>query len=586
MRVLLFSPNAFITVHALPEALVAEALQNNHIELIKVGCDGLYSDYCLSMSAAGIWPHDNHELKEQVCVKCRRNKLEINKHFNFKNIEISDYLDSTAIDEINKIVASIDTDNWLDFVYDSIPVGRFAAYEFLLSYKLNSTSLSIEQFSAYKIQLINSLKTLFAGKRIFEIFKPDRFVVYHGLYSINRIMGAIALQNKIPFYSLHAGSHLLHRMSEMTIFSGVKSQYLTGKHAAWPDYKKRNLSQVQVKRVEEHIQELIDASNVLVYSLRSGILNSENLKKFFKIDEDQKIILALMSSADENYAGTIVGALPPVSGSIFATQLEWIEELISWAKLHPEVFIIIRVHPREFPNKRENVLSEQAKALKEHFSTLPGNVRVNWPEDEIPLHDLLKIVDLGLNGSSTAGLEVLLHGIPVIIHDAQRLIAYPADLNICPQDKVEYFLSIKNALRDGRAPHHIYNVYKWFSYRSEVVAIDISDGYRLEKPRIYKRVINKVLRELKLERNSLDGLVTKRKSPLKNQNWLVHAISKNQESHIQDYMRSLANGNEPSDKESMKLVEVSIKRVFNLIAIKDQDFIRKVSKLFEKNHEI
>jgi hypothetical protein len=584
MRVLLFSPNAFITVHTLPEALVAEALQNNDIELIKVGCDGLYSDYCLSMSAAGIWPHDNRELKEQVCVKCRRNKLEINKHFNFKSIEISDYLDSSDINEINKIAASIGPDNWLDFVYDSIPVGRYAAYEFLLSYKLNSTALSTEQFIAYKIQLINSLKTLFAGKKIFEIYKPDRFLVYHGLYSVNRIMGALALQNEIPFYSLHAGSHLLHRMSEMTIFSGVKFQYLTGKHSAWHEYKKRNLNQVQIKRVEEHIQELIDASNVLVYSLGSGILNSENLKTFFEINETQKVILALMSSADENYAGTIVGALPPISGSIFTTQLEWIEQLISWAKLHPEVFIIIRVHPREFPNKRENVLSEQAKALKNHFLVLPKNVRVNWPEDDIPIHDLLKIIDLGLNNTSTAGLEILLHGIPVIIHDAQRLIAYPADLNICPQDRAEYFLSIERALQVGRSPSHIYNVYKWLSYRSEVVAIDISDGYRLEKPKLHKRIINRILRELNLERNSLDGLVAKRKTPLKNQNWLVHAIRNNQESHIQDYMEELEHNNAINDEESMKIMEESIKQVFNQIAINDQDFILKINKLFKKNN--
>ena len=72
MKVLLFSPNAYITVHSIPEALTAQCLKNNGIEIVKIGCDGLYQNFCVSMSAASIWPTDSDDLKKQICLKCKK----------------------------------------------------------------------------------------------------------------------------------------------------------------------------------------------------------------------------------------------------------------------------------------------------------------------------------------------------------------------------------------------------------------------------------------------------------------------------------------------------------------------------------
>lgn len=583
MKVLLFSPNAFITPHALPEALVAQSLIKNGIEVVKIGCAGLYQDYCVSMSAASVWPTDSNEIKKQICLKCKKNNKEINDLFSFNYDSIDSYLTPADLGLIDELGGSIKADNWIDFTYDSIPVGKYAAYEFLLNYKLNTTNLTTSEFDIYKIQIRNSLKTLIAGERLFDVIKPDRFLVYHALYSVNHIMSAIAQKRGIPFYSMHAGSHLLHRLSEMTIFRGVQAQYLTNRSTAWFEYKKRPLSSRIVKKVSEHIGELFNATSPWVYSVKSTGKNTAQLKEYFSIDAEQKVVLATMSSADETFAGSIADALPPQQESMFPTQLTWIESLIEWAKQYPKIILIIRVHPREFPNKREGVLSVQAKALRILFHQLPSNVKINWPDDDISLHDLLKIVDVGLNATSTVGLEMLLFGIPVIIYDPNQFIAYPRELNCCPQNQNEYFLAIQEAIDSGLSLDHVYGVYQWLAFRSEVVGIDIGDGFQVAQVGRLVKMTQKILKRLGLtstEPASLPGLKGSGNISLKNEKWLCHAITNGQESHLMDFVRTLPPYVDADLLQTKKQIQKSLRRLLLPLSRVDQPFLFRVNRLF------
>ena len=513
----------------------------------------------------------------------QKNNKEINDLFSFNNDNIDNYLTSADLSLVDELAESINADNWIDFVYADIPVGRYAAYEFLLNYKLNTTNLTANEFEIYKIQISNSLKTLIAGERLFDAIKPDCFLVYHALYSVNHIMSSIAQKRGIPFYSMHAGSHLLHQVSEMTIFRGVQAQYLTNRSAAWFEYRKRPLSLRLVQRVSEHIGELLNATSPWVYSIKSSGRTVSQLKEYFSIDVEQKVLLATMSSADETFAGSIADALPPQQESMFQTQLAWIESLISWAKINPKNVLIIRVHPREFPNKREGVLSVQAKALRLLFVELPPNVKINWPEDNISLHDLLKIVDVGLNSTSTAGLEILLFGIPVIIYDPKQFIAYPRELNCCPQTRDEYFLAVQEALNGGLSLENVYGVYQWLAFRTEVVGIDISDGFQVLALGRFSKLIHKILRKLGLKSTepSLPGLKDNGRIRLKNKEWLCNAIFKGHESHLLQFVRELPSYTNDDLVNTKKLIKKSLRKLLIPLAHRDQPFLLRIKKLFE-----
>ena len=162
---------------------------------------------------------------------------------------------------------------------------------------------------------------------------------------------------------------------------------------------------------------------------------------------------------------------------MFESQIAWIHKLVEWAKSRDDVFLIVRVHPRDFPNKREKVLSQQAALLRSALSELPSNAKVNWPEDSLSLHDIAKITDVCLNATSTAGLELLLLGIPTVIHDTDQLYSYPPNLNLCADSVDEYFGKIDDALAAGKSAGHVIDAFRWLAFKFDVVAMDISEAY-------------------------------------------------------------------------------------------------------------
>ena len=570
MKIALFSPNALINVHAIPEALVGEALQQNGHEIIQIGCDGLLNKYCVSMSAMGIWADDPVDKKNAACVFCKRSRLEIKNRFHFTNILIDNFAQDNDADFIAGALSNVDKNNWMRFEYEDIPVGRYAAYEFLLNYKLNKVSFSDVEWRNFFPQLENALKTLVCGRRLLNYIQPDRLTTYNSLYSVNHIMCSIADQMDIPHYTLHAGSHHVYRLSQMTIFKGLNASALLNKSRSWNKFVKIPLSQELINKADLHIKQLLEATSPWVYSVKSQNLKSEELLKFFDVKKGQKVLLATMASADERFAADLIDAMPPYKEPFFKSQINWLEHLIHWANTEKEVIIIIRVHPREFPNKREGVLSAQAIALQETFSEIPSNVKINWPSDNISLHDLVKIVDVGLNATSTAGLELLIFGLPVVIYDTAQLFSYPRELNVCSRSKESYIDDVNTAIRRGWSFDNIYNVYSWIAYRSEVVSIDISDGF-----------VNDYIISNDAPDPALRGLLTFQHEPLVNRKWLTYAIESGNESHLDAFVASLPTTTDLSYTAGFEIIKKKTILLLNKLAAGDDLFHQKISKLVD-----
>jgi hypothetical protein len=565
LSVLNFSPYAFINVHAYPESIVCKTLEGRGHSITQVRCKGIYKKNCISMSAAGISYNSSDEKKEQVCNSCKANSSTLKTVFGFATIYIDDYVTADEVSRIDQIIEDIDTENWTEFQYQDMPIGKYASYEFLLNRKISSINFDKELLLEYKAALSNALITLIASQKISQKFSPDRVISYNNLYSCNHIFGEIFKKNNSStVFSLHAGSHHKYRLSEMTIFKDYIMQSLTNRSAAWYDFSKVALNSTQVNKAYEHIVELLEAKSPWVYSIKSTKKTSEEIRKQLYIPKSAKVLLAMMASGDERFAAAMIDALPPYETPFFRSQLEWIQHLIDLAKRRPDFYIIVRVHPREFPNKREKILSTQAKILRESFDSLPSNVIVNWPEDNISLHDLVKVVDVGLNATSTAGLELLMFGIPVVIYDEMQLFSYPREFNYVASCKSDYITQITRALADGFSLDHVINAFRWIAFRSNVVAIDISDVYRVSMP---TRIINKLMKIIKL--NITDPSLNKTAiiSGVYCNAKLVCAIEKNISSHMEIFFCKDDVGDNSLEVNERILIKAMTRKYFKKIGL-------------------
>lgn len=494
MKVLFFAPHSAIWNHAFPEALVAEALAQEGNEIVYVGCGGLLNSHCISMAARAIPFEAAPAGKESVCSLCRQNKEIIRTRFKFGGIDLS----ATVNDEDRGVAAtlasSVTPQNCLDLVVDRVEVGRIALYELLIQKKKTEMEFSEAEWQRYQASLRNSILVLRVMQRIFDVARPDRVVVYNALYSVNRVVCRLAELKGIAQYFLHAGDNLSNRLQTLIVARDHAFSYYQRLRDKWIELQDRPSSTDAMSLATDHFLEVARGRSLWAYSAAPD--KDVDLRKRFGIEAGQKIICATMSSDDERFSGEVIGALPVNIPSVFPRQVDWIAALIRYVQQRRDLSLIVRVHPREFPNKRESVLSGHARMLQVALSDLPGNVKVNWPTDNISLYDLANIADVFANAWSSAGKEMAWLGLPVVLY-SHDLTLYPANLNYVGTTEAEYFRKIEQALSDGWDPERIRRTYRWCTIEYKHGSLDIADSFSRNEHRSFlARATSRLLRSV------------------------------------------------------------------------------------------
>jgi hypothetical protein len=499
MKILFFAPNSAIWGHAFPEALIAEALMQQGHEIVYIGCGGLLDDYCISMSAHDIPFAADREKKQRICRLCKKNKEIICEQFGFAGFDLSDKYQAADLNSIEEIITSVTPENCLELTLNSVEVGKIALYEILLDSKKSNLDFSPSEWERYKSSLKNALLVFHIAQRMFNQIHPDRLVVYNALYAVNRVFCRLAGLHGVPQYFLHAGGNLSKRIQTLILAKHNTVEFYRHMLEKWKEFKEHPCPHVALKAVTDHFLEVFKGRSAWAYSVAAKG-SSSDLKSFFGIDSVQKVICATLSSYDERFAAETVGVLTRVENLMFTKQVDWVKALIEYVADRNDLALLIRVHPREFPNKRENMLSEHAKVLQEVFSKTPQNVRVNWPTDNISLYDLASITDVFLNAWSSSGKEMALLGIPVVLYSSE-LVFYPSELNYVGTTEKEYFLKLEEALQAGWDSERIRMTYRWCAMEYDYSLLDIGESFAKndlqQRLPFFSRKFNKLLTFLK-----------------------------------------------------------------------------------------
>lgn len=492
MKVLFFSPHSAIWIHAFPEALVAEALAQHGNEIVYVGCGGLLKSHCIPMAAYAIPFAASASTKERLCRTCGKYKNILRKRFALGGMDLTDSVNEEDFCVADALSSSVTPENCLDLVLDGVEVGRISTYELLLQSKKIELSFDEEEWRQYRASLRNAILILRVMRRIIELTRPDRIVVYNALYSPNRIVCRLAELAGIPQYFLHAGDNLSNRLQRLIIARGHAFEYYGYLRDKWIEVQDQPISLEAMQSGTDHFLEVAKGRSMWAYSAASG--KDTDLRRRFDIPPGRKIICAVMSSSDERFSGELTGVVQANIPTIFATQVDWIKALVRYVGGREDLALIIRVHPREFPNKREGVLAEHARVLQAVLADLPANVKVNWPTDNISLYDLANIADIFANAWSTAGKEMVWLGLPVVLY-SNDLTLYPPSLNYVGTTEPEYFRKIEQALSDGWDPERIRKTYRWCALEYRNAAVDISESFSKSEHRSFmERVLGKLMR--------------------------------------------------------------------------------------------
>lgn len=579
MKVLVFAPHAHIWKHSFPEAVLVESLMISGHDIFYVTCSGGFQKHCIPMISSHIPHNAPDEVKKQICFECKANAALIVDKFGFPNVAFDKFIESDDYNEIESIIINTTRDNFAQLEIDGIKVGEIALYQVLLRYKQSKANdFSEEAWQEYLKQLHVTLVSIWALRKIIQAHKPDRIIQYSGLYSVNSVCRQLAEKNGIPSYFLHAGINQRDRLRHLIFAKSQTFDYIKSLFGSWEDkYKEMPCLEEAIKKVTDNFIDIIKSKSFLSYS--QSKTENFDIRKKFNIPKEKKIIIAIMSSYDEHLAADAVGAYQHHIKPLFRTQIEWIRTLIKFLSKRQDLFLIIRLHPREFPTKREKnsaVLSQHARDIETEFQKLPANVVINWPSDLVSFYDLIEETELFLNAFSTSARELTMLGLPVLTYHNEDVLE-PVSVIYNGNSINQYLNQIDILLQHRFDPERIRKAYRWRSLEQVYSHISIAESYN-EKDDFLK-FREKLLKKIKRTTNRIHPLwqqkrdVRKRSKELKDAqiiNNLVISDAGNLSNVIRFDQSQLINEN-----LEMDLIRSEMKRLMRYLYSKNKNVIKE-----------
>lgn len=423
---------------------MASQLDPNRFHVTVVRCRGMFEDHCVVMESKRVELDSSRAEKSAVCADCRRCTDLLARSFYHDVLDLDDFSDAADETEADLFVAGTSAENYLSRTLGSLEIGRLSSYLALIKFKKATTDLRPEEFRYYLSVLRTAYLSFKASERLLASRDFDIVLTYSAQYSANVVCAELAVKRGLSVYFVEGSSNIRERYRALRVWS-------------WPKFKMVNPAlsfyssdspdpeEVDLQRVMSHFDEINLGRSHSVYSVTSFF--KSDVRKIHGIQATSRILLATLSSYDEAFSALVIGGFPKEKfiSDVFPSQFDWIESLIHWASERPLVHLVIRLHPRDFSNRRDSVVSEQSVQWATLLKDLPSNVSVDHPYQEIPIASYFPCIAALTTGWSATALEALMESIPVVTYDS-NLPSYPSTIHYSGRSEAEYWRNLEKAM--------------------------------------------------------------------------------------------------------------------------------------------
>ncbi len=466
LRIAWLAPNAGNWVTYRMEHQVANALADAGHRVTMVQCDAVLDAYCQVMAPLGLRATSTPRQKGHVCTECMFAAGLTRSQARYETRWLSSFLEEGDVREVDDVLAGVRPDTWQGLEVDGVPVGRYASYTSMLHHKRPTVSDTAQSWAEYRADLRGALLVSRAAPRIAQAVGPTQAIVYNALYPANRVFAELMLGRGVPLLSISAGPSVPRRYSTLAMYDGIRASQTTVDSAAFAASAATPCSALEVMHVERHIDQLMGGADPWVYSAAPSRRPAAAIRDALGIGFDRPLVTILVSSPDETRSALLVDAEYHRDREHgYSDVPEYLRSAIALARSRPDVDFVIRLHPRLAPNKRDRITSPDLEDLFDLLADLPENAIVNHPSEGLSLYDLVVVSAAAINQSSSAGLEFLAFGIPVLQYDPVRLGAYPAAFaeQVPREDPPAFSTALDRALTEGFDVRHATDAFRWYA---------------------------------------------------------------------------------------------------------------------------
>ena len=502
-RILYFFLYPGVVQHAKTELALIEHLTQLGVKIDVLRCRGFITSPCVVKESIHGPDRTLNQWRDDVtCNFCMRMGVRIPESENIKHFFIEDLLSTEELSSSQILARRVDESSWSGFYYSNLPLGRFAAYVPLIRSKATSATDIRSVWSRYVYELETCINVERSIRKLVAQNKYDLALVFGGLYGPERTFHQALKNAGVPTVILD-GSVLSQELHSTIHGFSTDNKWMDAVSSMeWVTERHHPLTSRSATAAVRHHSSLVDSSSPFVYSRpRNTSLRAPDIYSALRIPLNAQVILFLVSSPDEEVSREQSGTESPSGREDFvSSQKRAVEQLQRYAEQHPEIYVVIRLHPRLFKAKRSHTKSPALEYFEGLESQVRENIRVDAPSNGLSLYDLAQVASVAVTHLSTSALEFLAFGLPVVVTNRQ--------FNTCPLDLVDIsedrsdaslFATLNQAVATGPDFERARSLFRWWGFLSRfnrVLQVEPDDPTVIEVKNLKAKQPTKNISEL------------------------------------------------------------------------------------------
>ena len=397
-KVLCYSPYNLWALHGMWEMTILQALRLRGAHVHYVVCDGLYSDCDVHWEATN--PRD-----AMSCIECQASVANLANSMKMPFFWLGRYLLPDDFQEARQWAESLATDDFLTATYQDWHIGEWVESSVHSHLRISELDFSHPKIKdAYRSYLYSGLIASLGIDRLLDGYKPDVLFLFNGRQSSTRVAFELARRRGIRVICHERGN----LKESLKITENISCISLQSVEQAWQLWKDIPLVPTELEKIVEYMHGRQFGKNLNWRSFSPEPQDTNSVRRNLGLDPSRPLFVLFSSSDDELIAHK------EWQGP-FPKQMEWIKKTINFVEGHPEMDLIIRVHPNIAGKKATGNNVQQLQEFESLGNHLPRNVRLVMPDDPISSYSLMDLAHLGLVYMSTVGLEMACKGKNVIV---------------------------------------------------------------------------------------------------------------------------------------------------------------------------
>jgi hypothetical protein len=397
-KILCFAPFGFWHLHALYEIAICYNLQWRGHSFSYVTCDGLFSD-CDMFWEATMGPRPAN-----ACAVCQSRVATLLKSCLIPSKGLGTYKPLGADEAARTFSRNLADAALLDAVYDGYPIGKWVSSSVHTHLRINTIDLrNAKHCATFRSYIYSGAIAIDCIKRMLDDIRPTILLLFNGRLSATRVAMELAMERGIRVVCHERGVG----KETLLLWENENCLALSPFARIWKEWGKTPLRKSEVPKVTQWLADRACGANLNwnAFSVH-GSLGS--IGAFLEANKGKRIWCLFTSSTDE------IVACPDYT-SVFGTQCRWIEETVAFVRENPAVALVIRVHPNSGGKNSTGRNQDELDYFQRLRSSLPSNVALVMPDDNVSTYSLIDRTDLGLAYCSTVAIEMACRGIRVLV---------------------------------------------------------------------------------------------------------------------------------------------------------------------------